>query len=76
MKKTFAFDTSNISKAVYQSARPCGELRAFRPAGRRDKTTLFYFPIGHQYNNKIKITENAQHNNVNDNFNGPNRVTG
>ena len=42
-------------------AGPCGELQAFRPAGRRDKTTIFYFPIGTHKTMMLFITENAQH---------------
>ena len=48
--------------------RPCGELRNSRPAGRRDKTTPFYSKRAHIEQQNYKITENAQHNRVNNNL--------
>ena len=42
--------------------RPCGGLRTGRPAGRRDKTTLFYCPKNSKCISRYYwITENAQH---------------
>ena len=48
-------------------ARPCGELHNSRPAGRRDKTTPFYSKWANIQQKNYKITENAQHNSVNNN---------
>ena len=54
-----------ISLLQSMAARPCGELRAFCPARRRDKTTQFYFPVGTRTTTTILITENVQHYDVN-----------